>query len=275
MDAWRRPADACWRPMRRRTAIRRRWRGACATGTRCAPSICRATGGHRRGARRRALRRGTRARPGGGDHDRRARSRRRRRGGDDRTHRRENGRVAIDLSAEAGQFINPRGCEAAAHEVVLHAGKRLDYTDIACWRPSAGARQGLPAAGGGHRGPPATKSSKSRDSRGIPDSQFQRLVAGGAGGARRRHARCAAGGARYPGAHAGEIVERGLQADLLLLSGGVSAGKYDVVEPVLAGLGAEFYFDRVLIQPGQPLVFGRAARKSSSSGCRGIPPPPW
>jgi len=30
------------------------------------------------------------------------------------------------------------------------------------------------------------------------------------------------------------------------------------VEPVLAELGAEFYFDRVLIQPGQPLVFGRA-----------------
>jgi molybdopterin molybdotransferase len=54
------------------------------------------------------------------------------------------------------------------------------------------------------------------------------------------------------------VVEMGLEADLLLLSGGVSAGKYDVVERVLAGLGAEFFFDRVLIQPGQPLVFGRA-----------------
>src|SRR5207247_3627949 len=53
-------------------------------------------------------------------------------------------------------------------------------------------------------------------------------------------------------------IERGLEADLLLLSGGVSAGKYDLVETVLAGLGAEFFFDRVLIQPGQPLVFGRA-----------------
>jgi molybdopterin molybdotransferase len=53
-------------------------------------------------------------------------------------------------------------------------------------------------------------------------------------------------------------VERGLAADLLLLSGGVSAGKYDIVEPVLASAGAEFFFDRVLIQPGQPLVFGRA-----------------
>ncbi len=55
----------------------------------------------------------------------------------------------------------------------------------------------------------------------------------------------------------GALVEQALSCDLILLSGGVSAGKYDVVEPVLAQYGAEFYFDRVLIQPGQPLVFGR------------------
>jgi molybdopterin molybdotransferase len=57
------------------------------------------------------------------------------------------------------------------------------------------------------------------------------------------------------------LIERGLQADLLLLSGGVSAGKYDIVETVLADLGAEFYFDRVKIQPGQPLVYGSAQGK--------------
>ena len=34
-----------------------------------------------------------------------------------------------------------------------------------------------------------------------------------------------------------------------------------MVEEVLAGFGAEFFFDRVLIQPGQPLVFGRARGK--------------
>jgi molybdopterin molybdotransferase len=58
-----------------------------------------------------------------------------------------------------------------------------------------------------------------------------------------------------------ELIERGLRFDMLLLSGGVSAGKYDIVERVLADLGAEFYFDRVLIMPGQPLVFGRARGK--------------
>src|SRR6185437_1349064 len=54
-----------------------------------------------------------------------------------------------------------------------------------------------------------------------------------------------------------ELVREGLDADLLLLSGGVSAGKYDFVEPALAELGAEFLFTGVKIQPGRPLVFGR------------------
>src|SRR5579884_1148266 len=37
------------------------------------------------------------------------------------------------------------------------------------------------------------------------------------------------------------IAERGLESDMLLLSGGVSAGKYDIVERVLGDLGAEFF----------------------------------
>lgn len=44
--------------------------------------------------------------------------------------------------------------------------------------------------------------------------------------------------------------------DLLLISGGVSAGKFDLVEPALARLGATFHFTGVRIQPGKPLVFG-------------------
>ena len=56
-------------------------------------------------------------------------------------------------------------------------------------------------------------------------------------------------------------IREGLEADILLLSGGVSAGKYDLVEKVLGEFGAEFFFDRVKIQPGQPLVFGKAQTK--------------
>jgi molybdopterin molybdotransferase len=46
------------------------------------------------------------------------------------------------------------------------------------------------------------------------------------------------------------------EADMLLITGGVSAGKFDLVEPALARRGARFHFTGVRIQPGKPLVFG-------------------
>lgn len=54
-----------------------------------------------------------------------------------------------------------------------------------------------------------------------------------------------------------QLIEEGLRSDLLLLSGGVSMGKHDLVEGVLSDLGAEIEFTSVRIQPGKPLVFGR------------------
>ena len=58
-----------------------------------------------------------------------------------------------------------------------------------------------------------------------------------------------------------ELIRRGLEADMLLLSGGVSAGKYDLVEQVLAELGAELHITQVAIQPGKPLVFATVGTK--------------
>lgn len=57
------------------------------------------------------------------------------------------------------------------------------------------------------------------------------------------------------------LIERGLKSDLLLLSGGISMGKYDFVEEILAELGAEFYVQGVRIRPGKPLIFGRVDDK--------------
>jgi len=54
-----------------------------------------------------------------------------------------------------------------------------------------------------------------------------------------------------------ERILQGRMWDLLLLSGGVSAGKYDFVEEVLAEFNAEFLFTGVRMQPGKPVVFGR------------------
>lgn len=56
------------------------------------------------------------------------------------------------------------------------------------------------------------------------------------------------------------LIEEGLESDLLLLTGGVSMGKYDLVERVFAELRAEFYFTGAQIQPGRPVVFGRCGQ---------------
>jgi molybdopterin molybdotransferase len=63
-------------------------------------------------------------------------------------------------------------------------------------------------------------------------------------------------------------------ADMLLISGGVSAGKFDLVEPALARLRAHFHFTGVRIQPGKPLVFGEmpaTVRSKSSSSAGHLP----
>jgi molybdopterin molybdotransferase len=56
-------------------------------------------------------------------------------------------------------------------------------------------------------------------------------------------------------------IRRGLQEDLLVLSGGVSMGKYDLVEKVMREMETEFYFDAVAIRPGKPAVFGKCREK--------------
>jgi len=48
---------------------------------------------------------------------------------------------------------------------------------------------------------------------------------------------------------------RGLESDVLLVSGGVSMGKYDLVEPVFEELGVTVHFESVSMRPGKPTVF--------------------
>ena len=175
--------------------------------------------------------------------------------------RREGARVIAGQSAASGQFINPQACEARAGEILLHPGKRLDFTDIAML--AAAGKQSVPVyavprvaiVATGDEIVPVAETPRDFQ---IRNSNVYSLAA--------QVAR--AGGvpeilpvARDERAHTRDLIERGLAADLLLLSGGVSAGKYDIVESVLEDLGAEFFFDRVLIQPGQPLVFGKARGK--------------
>ena len=53
------------------------------------------------------------------------------------------------------------------------------------------------------------------------------------------------------------LIEEGLRSDLLLLTGGVSMGRYDLVEQALTEMHAEFFFTGAKIQPGRPVVFGK------------------
>jgi molybdopterin molybdotransferase len=67
------------------------------------------------------------------------------------------------------------------------------------------------------------------------------------------------------------LLGKGLNADLLLLTGGVSMGKYDLVEEVLASLGSEFFFTGVAIQPGKPVVFGQVKLDGKTTPFFGLP----
>ena len=67
------------------------------------------------------------------------------------------------------------------------------------------------------------------------------------------------------------LLRKGLGSELLLISGGVSMGKYDLVEQVLASFDAQFLFTGVRIQPGKPVVFGQAALRGRNVPFFGLP----
>lgn len=66
-------------------------------------------------------------------------------------------------------------------------------------------------------------------------------------------------------------VERGLESDLLILSGGVSAGVLDLVPSVLAEQGVEQVFHKVNMKPGKPLWFGKRVSKERTTLVFGLP----
>jgi molybdopterin molybdotransferase len=59
------------------------------------------------------------------------------------------------------------------------------------------------------------------------------------------------------------ILPQALDTDLLLVSGGISAGRFDLVADALTRLGARFFFGGVAIQPGKPAAFGQLPRLGS------------
>ncbi len=170
-------------------------------------------------------------------------------------------RVNVPRTLRPRENVSPQGCEAHRGETLLEPGRRLGFADVALLatvgrpRVKVYARPQVAILATGDEIVDVGETPLDHQ---IRNSNAQSLAVqvARAGGCPRilPVARDIYDATR-------ELVEQGLRSDLLLLSGGVSAGKYDIVERVLAELGAEFFFDRVLIQPGQPLVFGHARDK--------------
>ncbi|MDO8142559.1 MAG: molybdopterin molybdotransferase MoeA, partial [Candidatus Brocadiales bacterium] len=53
------------------------------------------------------------------------------------------------------------------------------------------------------------------------------------------------------------MIRRGLEKDILILSGGVSMGEYDLVGDVMKDLNTHIYFEKVALRPGKPVIFGK------------------
>lgn len=165
--------------------------------------------------------------------------------------------VRFERAAQAGQNIVPRGSEAQRNQTILRPGARLGYAELAL-AAQVGATQlrcaSKPRIAILSTGDEVVAVDQQPGAFQIRNSNSVSLAA---------QVRLAGGEPVLLGNAAdrvedlGEKISRGLREDVLVLSGGVSMGKYDLVETVLKDLGVEFYFDAVAIRPGKPAVFGK------------------
>jgi molybdopterin molybdotransferase len=171
------------------------------------------------------------------------------------------GLVRFTRNAHAGQNIVPRGSEARAGQVVLRAGTRMGYAELA-----------LAAQVGAVELPCVRKPRVAILSTG--DEIVMVDAAPGPFQIRNSNAVSLAAQVRLAGgepvmvgiaadreAELQKKIAEALQADIVVLSGGVSMGIYDLVEKVLHGMKAEFFFDAVAIRPGKPAVFAMCEGK--------------
>ena len=174
---------------------------------------------------------------------------------------REGDLVRFERAVEPGQNIVPRGSEATAAQSILTPGMRLGYAELALAAQVGAVRLECaqrPRVAILSTGDEVVLIDESPGEFQIRNSNSVSLAA---------QVRIAGGQPVVLGNAAdriedlGEKIERGLKEDALVLSGGVSMGKYDLVESALKAMGAEFFFDAVAIRPGRPAVFGMCQGK--------------
>jgi molybdopterin molybdotransferase len=165
-------------------------------------------------------------------------------------------RVTVLAGVVSGANVARRGSEVRAGDIVLALGRAIDPSAIAVLASAGKARVRVARK-------PVVALLVTGDE--IVDVG----VRPGPGQIRNTNGPAVAAQARLAGADVRllgvapdrqdaivEALRAGLAADVLVVSGGVSAGDYDLVEPALLDLGATFLFTRVAIKPGAPLVFG-------------------
>ena len=164
--------------------------------------------------------------------------------------------VEIKQRVKSGANFVPRGAEARAGQVLAERGARLDHRLIAIAASVGKSRVQVfrrPRVAVLSTGDEVVEIDATPGPAQIRNSNSYSLAAQveEAGGEAERLAIAPDESARLR-----ELIQQGLACDLLLLTGGVSMGKYDLVEQVLGEVGAEFYFTGAKIQPGKPVVFG-------------------
>lgn len=174
---------------------------------------------------------------------------------------RDGNRVVIERTHKSGDNFNPRGSGVHSGDLVIQRGTRLGFAEIAML--ATVGRDTISV----YKKPRIAILATGDEIVGVNETPKPFQIRNSNAWSMAVQAKRAGGDpvvlpvARDNYESTRALVEQGLTCDFLLLSGGVSAGKYDIVEQVLADLGAEFFFTRVLVQPGQPLVFGRARDK--------------
>jgi len=169
--------------------------------------------------------------------------------------------VTLQRETKQGQNFVVRGSEARAGEMALSAGLRLGFAELAIAAQVGAAelrcyeRPRVAILSTGDEIVPITEIAGPfhiRNSNSVSLGAQVRLAGGEP---------VFLGNAADHVEELSEKIELGLREDMLVLSGGVSMGKYDLVEGVLKSMGAEFFFDAVAIRPGKPTVFGRVRNK--------------
>jgi molybdopterin molybdotransferase len=169
-------------------------------------------------------------------------------------------------SLRAGENVVSRGSEARQGDVLLAAGTAMGAAEIAvaatcgCAELAVYERPVVAIVATGDELVELERTPEANQIRNSNGYALAALVEAVGGQARRLEI------ARDTLEDIRARIAEGRGSDLLLLSGGVSAGKYDLVEEVLAEFGGEFFVTGVRMQPGKPVVFGRMPRGSESAG---------